>query len=190
MPSVDARGKSTSLTLLTSTGHLYSLAPGPCHYLKSTAFQSLLLSFHLILLWSSCSLIRILMITLGPINFGMLMSEGKEKDLTGHLGVMNIQKVTETILDNGHIEKWFLRFFFIISWTLQMFASEKWKSMHNFTPDFRTLSALCIHECQAKNSWCVVINAKYPVRSLFHTSHQNTFWSIKDFILTKENMSL
>lgn len=52
------------------------------------------------------------MITLGPINFGMLMSEGKEKDLTGHLGVMNIQKVTETILDNGHIEKWFLRFFF------------------------------------------------------------------------------
>ena len=26
------------------------------------------------------------MITLGPTNFGMPMSEGKEKDLTGHLG--------------------------------------------------------------------------------------------------------
>jgi hypothetical protein len=42
------------------------------------------------------SLIRVLMITLGPTNFGMPMSEGKEKDLTGHLGVMKIQKVTET----------------------------------------------------------------------------------------------
>lgn len=52
------------------------------------------------------------MITLGPTNFGMPMSEGKEKDLTGHLGVTNIQKVTETILNNGHIEKWFLVFFF------------------------------------------------------------------------------
>ena len=40
------------------------------------------------------------MITLGPTNFGMPMSEGKEKDLTGHLGVTNIQKVTETILDS------------------------------------------------------------------------------------------
>lgn len=52
------------------------------------------------------------MITLGPINFGMPMSEGKEKDLTGHLGLMNIQKVTETILNNGHIEKWLSLFFF------------------------------------------------------------------------------
>ena len=52
------------------------------------------------------------MITLGPTNFGMPMSEGKEKDLTGHLGVTNIQKVTETILNNGHIEKWFLVCFF------------------------------------------------------------------------------
>ena len=55
------------------------------------------------------------MITLGPINFGMRRSEGKEKDLTGHLGLMNIQKVTETILNNGHIEKWLSLVFFLES---------------------------------------------------------------------------